>query len=81
MTLCARIIVHPHGHSQETQLIPILVSIHTINKIVVIENTNTIHNILTVQIGTIHYLYWPMILPIFQVSSHKGKIVEIHVTC
>ena len=34
------------------------------NRRIIIETTNIIHNILTIQTGTYHYLYWRQFFPI-----------------
>jgi hypothetical protein len=65
----------------ETPHIPTLFPASIINSKVIIENANTIHNILTIWTGIIHYLYRHQFLPIFYVSSHECKIVEAHVRC
>jgi hypothetical protein len=65
----------------ETPHIPKLFPASIINSKVIIENANTIHNILTIRTGIIHYLYRHQFLPIFYVSSHECKIVEAHVRC
>ena len=62
-----------------TLLFPILVHVVAINKPVIIENTNTVHNILIIQTGTIQFLNRHQFLPIFYVSSHESKIVKAHV--
>ena len=54
-----------HEYSQETLFILILFPENTIHRNTFIENTDTIHNILTNQIGTIHHSYQRQIFPIF----------------
>jgi hypothetical protein len=45
------------------------------------ENTDIIHNILTIHTDTIHHSYrCQLVLFFFRISSHEGKIVEAHVT-
>ena len=53
----------------------------TVRSIIIIENTDIIHNIFTIHVGAIHYSYWHWFLLVFYISSHEGKIVEAHVIC
>jgi hypothetical protein len=44
---------------------PIYYYENTIHSNIVIEITNTIHNILTIYTNNVHYLYWRQFIPIF----------------
>ena len=65
----------------ELLCIPISVPKFTIHSHIITENTDNVNNILIIYIGIIHYSYQCEFLPILQVSSHEGNIVEAHVKC
>lgn len=58
---------------QETMFIPISFLVNLINSINIIENTNAIPKILTIQTNTIHDAYRRQYLPIFYVFPLEGK--------
>ena len=58
MALYTLIIVHPNTiHMKHILLIPILLSEDIVHSNIITKNTNTIHKILTVHAGIIHYPY------------------------
>ena len=53
--------------------IPVVSHLNMMDSNNITKNTNTTHNMFTIQTGAIHYSLWRQVLPISQVSSHESR--------